>query len=224
MTDAPPERKSGWSWQERHGTTDPVHLARRRLAAALRAASERLIDTELDADALEALSLEAESLFGVLDSGPRDPSTDPAVFANRRAFFDTSPLIGQANPIAPPLHLRFEGQEVHGGGIFGRQFEGPPRHVHGGFVAAAFDEVLGMVQSVTGRGGMTGTLTVRYHRPTPLYREVTFVGRVDRVEGRKIFTSATLHDGETLCAVAEGIFITVRDGHFERLAEGGTAP
>ena len=86
-------------------------------------------------------------------------------------------------------------------------------------MAAAFDEVLGMVQSMTGNPGMTGRLTVNYRRPTPLHRDLIFRGRVDRVEGRKIFTTATLHDGETLCAESEGLFISVGQERFRELAE-----
>jgi acyl-coenzyme A thioesterase PaaI-like protein len=88
--------------------------------------------------------------------------------------------------------------------------------VHGGWIAAAFDEVLGFTQSLTGHPGMTGTLTIRYRRPTPLHTELRFRGRVDRVEGRKIFTSATLHAGADLCAESDGIFVRV---DFERFAE-----
>jgi acyl-CoA thioesterase FadM len=80
-------------------------------------------------------------------------------------------------------------------------------------VAAAFDEALGMAQAMTGQPGMTGTLTVRYRRPTPLHTELHFRARVERVEGRKIFAAGTLHAGEVLCAEAEGVFITV---DFER--------
>lgn len=61
---------------------------------------------------------------------------------------------------------------------------------------------------------MTGTLTVKYRKPTPLYRELHFRCRVDRVEGRKIFTTGTLHEGDTLCAEAEAVFIRV---DFERI-------
>ena len=63
---------------------------------------------------------------------------------------------------------------------------------------------------------MTGSLTVRYRKPTPLHREIHFAGRVDRVEGRKIFTSGTLFDGETLCAEADGLFISI---DFERMRQ-----
>lgn len=66
---------------------------------------------------------------------------------------------------------------------------------------------------------MTGTLTVRYRRPTPLGRPLTFAAYLDRVEGRKIFVRGTLHDADVLCAEAEGIFIAVYFTRLARLAE-----
>ena len=89
---------------------------------------------------------------------------------------------------AAPLHLKVRGDKVHGTAVFGAAYEGPPGCVHGGFIAASFDEVLGMTQSMTGHPGMTGTLTIRYRRPTPLHAEIRFEAELDRVEGRKIFT------------------------------------
>jgi acyl-coenzyme A thioesterase PaaI-like protein len=81
--------------------------------------------------------------------------------------------------------------------------------VHGGYVAAAFDEVLGATQSLGGRPGMTAKLVVNYRSPTPLLTELSFEGRVDRVEGRKTFTVGTLHAGDRLCAEAEGLFVSI---------------
>ena len=52
-----------------------------------------------------------------------------------------------------------------GTATFGAAYEGPPGCVHGGFVAAAFDEVLGSTQSLSGEPGMTGRLTVNYRSP-----------------------------------------------------------
>ena len=63
---------------------------------------------------------------------------------------------------------------------------------------------------------MTGTLTVRYRNPTPLHQELRFEGRLERVEGRKIFTTGTCRVGSTLTAEAEGIFISV---DFERFIQ-----
>ncbi len=47
-------------------------------------------------------------------------------------------------------------------------YEGPPTCVHGGVIAEVFDEVLGAANIVAGVRAMTGTLTVRYRKPTPL--------------------------------------------------------
>jgi hypothetical protein len=79
----------------------------------------------------------------------------------------------------------------------------------GGVIAELFDELLGSVNILTGRAGMTGTLTVRYRRPTPLLTPLDLVARQTGSEGRKIFAwGGIYHEGE-LTAEAEGIFIEV---------------
>ena len=95
--------------------------------------------------------------------------------------------------------------------------------MHGGYVAAAFDEVLGFANALSGNPGMTGTLTVRYRRPTPLHTELRFEAHYDRSEGRKIFTSGQLFAGETLCAEAEGLFISVDFERFRAFFEASQA-
>jgi len=184
-----------------------------RLAAAAR----DLVDLLAGSDAPEAeLTAAAEAVEAVvkrLSTSPRARSlwgfAETSNAGTTRAMFDNSPVSGLANPIAPPMRLSLGDGVVHGSIVFGTAYEGPPGHVHGGIVAAVLDEGLGMVQSLSGSSGMTGTLNIRYRSPTPLHREIHFEGRVDRVEGRKIFTSGTLKDGETLCAEAEGIFISI---------------
>ena len=64
---------------------------------------------------------------------------------------------------------------------------------------------------------MTGTLTVRYRKPTPLHEELLFEARLVRVEGRKIFTESTVSAGGVLTAEAEGIFISAREGSMQEL-------
>src|SRR3546814_20552103 len=96
-------------------------------------------------------------------------------------------MLGVANPIAPPITLRgIDERTMVGEATFGPAYEGPPGCVHGGFIAAAFDEVLGAVQSLGGQPGMTGTLTVRSRPPTPLHEQLRFTGPHERGEGRKI--------------------------------------
>ena len=75
-----------------------------------------------------------------------------------------------------------------------------------------------MAQSLTGNPGMTGSLTIRYRRPTPLLTELVFEAHVDRVEGRKIFTHGKLSANGVLTAEAEGLFIAVGQERFAAMA------
>jgi len=102
---------------------------------------------------------------------------------------------------------------------FGSAYEGPPGSVHGGYVAAAFDEVLGFVQATTGNPGFTGTLTIKYRNPTPLHTELRFHGEVVRTEGRKTWAVGRLYAGDALCAEAEALFISAKPGSMDDLFE-----
>ena len=107
---------------------------------------------------------------------------------------------------------------------YGAAYEGPPSCVHGGFIAAGFDEVLGFAQALTGRPGMTARLEVQYRSPTPLHQPLRYEGRIDRVEGRKIFAVGTLHHGDTLCAEAQALFVSMNPEVFQRLMQAREEP
>jgi acyl-coenzyme A thioesterase PaaI-like protein len=198
----------------------PARQEMRRLAAAARTVIERLVATTAPEEALRQAADRLEEASAELAGWPQgriyEGYAEPANAGDPHAFFDHSPLQGAANPLAPPLRLEVRDGVVHGDVHFGSAYEGPPSSVHGGYVAAAFDEVLGMAQSLGGSPGMTGTLTIRYRTPTPLHTDLHFVGRLDRSERRKIFCSGELYAGDVLCAEAEGIFISV---DISRMAE-----
>ncbi len=195
---------------------------KRRLAAAMRRVIERLVVSNAPEDELRRAAEQLERYAEHLKSHPRlrhfEGYAESANAGDVGAFFDQSPFIGLANPLAPPITIGLddEGRAV-ASVVFGSAYEGPPGCVHGGFVAAAFDEVLGFAQSRSGSPGFTGTLTVRYRSPTPLHRELRFEGWIDRQEGRKIFARGTVHAGERLCAEAEGIFVSARPEKFQEL-------
>jgi acyl-coenzyme A thioesterase PaaI-like protein len=195
-------------------------LELRRLADAMRDVIEHLVATKAPADviagAAEALEAVAASLAGHPRGHLFEGFAESANAGDPHAHFDHSPIIGKANPLAPPLELRTENDKVVGTATFGSAYEGPPGAVHGGYVAAAFDELLGMAQSLGGKPGMTGTLTVRYRRPHPLHTTIEFEAELVRVEGRKIFTAGRSYADGELRAEAEGIFISV---DFSKIAE-----
>ena len=64
---------------------------------------------------------------------------------------------------------------------------------------------------------MTGELTVRYRRPTPIRVPLRIEARFDRQERRKIYNSGTLWAGDTLVAEARGIFISIPHEKFAEL-------
>jgi acyl-coenzyme A thioesterase PaaI-like protein len=201
------------------GEVTPQRAAARRLAGATRRVIESLVATTAPADELDRAANELEEIASSLEQHPQthvfEGFAESANSGDPHAFFDHSPLLGKANPLAPPLELEVANGTVRGRARFGSAYEGPPGCVHGGFIAAAFDEVLGMTQSLGGAPGMTGTLTVRYRRPTPLHTDLRFEAQLDRVEGRKTFTVGRLYNGDELTAEAEGIFISV---DFSKLA------
>ena len=101
--------------------------------------------------------------------------------------------------------------------LCGWAFEGAPGIVHGGFLAALLDEVLGVATSYSGDPGMTGEYTIRYHHPTRIKVPLRFESRFDMREGRKIFVSANLWDGDTKTVTAIGTFIAVDMSRFADL-------
>lgn len=201
------------------GTTSPAGAARarkHRLVAAVRRLAEaaQLLEADLvDATAVDDLVARVDEVIERLDGHPsiRAYGTISGFPGWQSELGERSPISGETNPIAAPLRLRLDGGRIHGEATYGLVHEGPSGHAHGGVVAGAFDEVVGMAQRLSGSAGLTGTLTIRLRRPTPLHTPIHYEGGVTRVEGRKIFVWAHSHaDGERL-AEAEAVMITVRD-------------
>lgn len=98
------------------------------------------------------------------------------------------------------------------------RYQGAPGLVHGGVVAAVFDEVMGALQIFLQEPAVTASLTTQYRKPIPVGARLHIVSRIDRREGRKLWLSATGRldaPGGPLAAEAEGLFIVVPREHFE---------
>jgi acyl-coenzyme A thioesterase PaaI-like protein len=222
MTDAESNRFGTFpSFHQRDGELSDGDEARMRLADSLRRLMSHAFVSHAPADVIDALADQIDTEVRNLVSAP---SLD-GVAASNSHFSDRSPIYGAMNPLSMPMKMGItptggEFGSVTGEAVFNELYEGPPGHCHGGFIAAAFDEVLGMAQSLTGRPGMTGKLNITYRSPTPLQTPIVFVGWVEKVEGRKIFTKGTAHSGDTLCAEAEGLFLSMPAELMDRLRKG----
>ncbi len=214
----------GWAARIRElaeAEPSPRRVALFRVADAIRGVLHRMVQSSAPNEVIEtaAADLEAvaERFAAYANKSMYEGFAESANAGEPFGFFDHSPMLGRANPLAPPIQLWLDGDRMVGSARFGAAYEGPPGCVHGGYVAAAFDEVLGSTQSLSGSPGMTGRLTVHYRSPTPLETDLRFVGWLDAVEGRKIFTKGELWAGDRLCAEAEGLFISITPGKFADL-------
>lgn len=183
---------------------------------------ESFVSTASDDDMQAAIDAVSTAVEAVKRATGRD------VGAFNSNFMDRSPFMGLMNPLAPPMSARLDPDDGEWGSVhctvtFTEPFEGPPGHVHGGFLAGVFDEILGQAQSLSGRPGMTGKLSISYRAPTPLFAELQLRGWIERIEGRKIFTHATLHNGATLCCEADGLFISMPEDLRHLLQKGRDA-
>ena len=214
--------------------TDPQHSAHERAAdrdasislnAALHELNRHVRVSLADAARMqraEALVREASALLAPCDfGGPYCQSHMDAGQVDRldaspqaqRAPEDVmsySPFIGHRNPISPRVRMRYRDREIVGEALFSALMAGPPGTVHGGVVAGVMDELLGGVLWLNGTGGFTGTLEVRFVKPTPLLERIELRAEYLRSEGRKHFARGRfLHRGE-ITAEATGVFVEPR--------------
>ena len=189
-------------------------------AAALREVLDELASSGAPDDFLRSEAERVRELAAELRRHPAPPAEGASVLTGMENFHDRSPIVGLANPIAPPAVLEHfpDEQSVRGTCEFSKAFEGGPGLVHGGFLAALLDEALGVVTVYSGSAGMTGEYTLRYHAPTRIKVPLRLEARYDSRDGRKLYVSADLWDGETLTVHATGTFIAVDDAKFEAFA------
>ncbi len=225
------EMKARGHWAERFkefqsDRGNPRRVAFARVGDATRRVIERLVATMTTNEELDNIAAQIEGIANALERYPMGRTyegfSEAANAGSPGGFFDHSPISGVANPIAPPL--KFEAPDLDGDSEkkivahvnFGSAYEGPPGCVHGGYLAAAFDELLGRAQSLCGNPGMTANLTINYRKPTPLKADLEFEGVLVKVDGRKVYTRGRCMHNGVLTAEAEALFVSI---NFEKLAE-----
>ena len=117
------------------------------------------------------------------------------------------PYSGTASPLGLDLRVERDGDEVVAHFELRAAHEGAPTRSHGGIVSAVVDDVFGFVLQLNQLMGFTGELTVRYEAGTPIGRPLQLRARMERKEGRKIFMTGEILDGELRTVSARAIFI-----------------
>lgn len=127
-----------------------------------------------------------------------------------------------------PEHRRFDvryvyveaEKTVYAAVFFGPEAEGPPGCAHGGSIATILDDAMGTMAWVTGHRVVAVNLNIDYRHFVTLASWVQVTARVDRVEGRKVFTLGRVEtpDGP-LHAEGRGLFLEI---DFEKLLQRNT--
>lgn len=120
-------------------------------------------------------------------------------------------LPGRGQTMAPVLIWDVRDSERASGRVtFGRHYLTVNGAVHGGALPLAFDEALAMLANTGRPFARSVYMNVTFRSLTRVDVPLRLDATVDRVEGRKLFLTGRLFDGDTLCADAESLFIQLR--------------
>jgi len=173
-----------------------------RLAQAVRALARVTVGSDAPESALQGAAETIEGLVATLGRHAAKSRYDQATRLSDAGTFVNHPMIGLANPCAPPIVVETRQGNLTGHVTFGTPQEGPPDCAYGGYIAAGFDAALLMTAGINGVGGPTRSLAVRYRRPAPLQVPLHYEGRISRMEERWVVVEGSLMAGDTVCAEA----------------------
>lgn len=167
---------------------------------------DRLAEATPDLDLIASLTTDLEVWARKLEP--------LAVAERQRVFGRRTDLPGRGQSMSPKIVLTESTQDSVDGTVrFGPYYLGGNGAAHGGTIPLMFDEVLGRLANSGGRPSQrTAYLHTDFRSITPIGRTLRLRGWVVSTEGRKRILRATLHDGETLCAEAEGLFVALNPG------------
>jgi acyl-coenzyme A thioesterase PaaI-like protein len=180
------------------------------LTRSVRELVDATVRTEVDREEILAVQEQVEALTARLRA-----HQTPGPFGVRLTSRGTvrnygNAVVGLRNAIAPPLVVQRSGSgKAWADFRLGAAYEGPPGLVHGGVTALLLDQICGEAAADGGAPGMTGTLSLRYRRGTPL-GELRAEAWIDRVEGVKTFVTGQMADADGVTVECEGVFILPR--------------
>ncbi len=122
---------------------------------------------------------------------------------------------GPENEQGLQLKARIEGDLVVADIQFAPWFQGGPGVVHGGAVAAFFDDLMGFVPVAHLVPAVTAHLEIDYRHPIPLGKTVRGEAWLTGRDGRKLWAQAAGVDGSGVVLVeCKALYLTVNMEHF----------
>jgi acyl-coenzyme A thioesterase PaaI-like protein len=177
------------------------------LAQAVRELADASIRTEADDESIQAAREQIEAITARLRVRQLNGAYGIRFNSDGTGRPWGNAVVGLRNPVAPPLEIKRDpAGKAWADFHLGAAYEGPPGLVHGGVAALVLDQLLGEAAGAGGKPGMTGTLTLRYRRGTPL-GDLHAEASIDRVDGIKTFAIGSISDTDGVTVEAEGVFI-----------------
>jgi acyl-coenzyme A thioesterase PaaI-like protein len=200
---------------------DSVPDAAFDLVERVRELVEAVVMTAVDARDLEVAAGQVEAVTERLRARRRES----ALYLIRHPDGRVESLVqagsGRLNPQAPPIHWIVRPTEPPPGSeprsvecvahcTFTAAHSGSPSRVHGGMIAAALDECLGVAAMAGGASGMTVALNVNLRGGTPFGVPTEIRARLIRVEGRKTYVTGELTVDGVVTAAADIVCVAER--------------
>lgn len=187
-------------------------IASRGVSDAVRRLIASLVATGAPTEVLDAARARIDTVAASLEpyaARSRYDDVDGLTFTpGSTAVFEHHPFLGPSNPMAPPVAIERGEERVTASLTFDLRHEGMPGYVHGGWIAAIFDQVLAVAAaSLAGRPAMTGTMTIRFVRPTPINTPLSYVATAEITGARTVRVISELLAGAEVCARGEGIMV-----------------
>lgn len=177
-----------------------------RFVEAVRTLQDRTRAADAPDDVITKAAAMVEAVSELLAPYEADEWTTPS---GRRLD-----LPNRGNLMQVPSDLKTVGDEVEGVVRFRRFHLGRNGAVHGGALAQLWDSVLGFAafQLSSSFKQRTAYLHVNYRKIAPIDKDLRVDARVDRSEGRKIFVTGRLLDGDEVLSDAEALFVKLNPG------------
>jgi len=224
----PSSERARHYWEVPEELLTPAWAEKRRLASGLRELVELCVTTQAGEAELALARRGVEDALEQLRKQPRrtfqEGFPECKGLDDLAVYTDRATLVGACNPYAPPMALSFENGTAVAHVTFGPVYEGAPGFVHGGIVAAAFDQVFGYLQVRLETPALTRVLTVHYQKPTPFCSELRLEAKLERSEGRRHYVVGQLFARGEVTAEAEGVFVALDPSAFHELFRAVNRP
>jgi acyl-coenzyme A thioesterase PaaI-like protein len=105
-----------------------------------------------------------------------------------------------------------------------REHEGAPGHAHGGGLALILDEAQGVLCHHLGHFVMTDGFSIKYHKATPLYKDLKITAWLTSARSKRLYTKARIHLGDELLVESKIKWYIIPERLLERRFSAGGNP